>query len=138
MDASAFPYCGTVPNTNAPQYTQQYINLLIAQNKQLDTISSEIKAANYTASNAVIQQLVADDQQYITSLKAINFPSSIQPALTNAITAIQSYDALITQEETSTVSDSTLANARDTQSSTAKQLHAALGLPASTCGFYEP
>lgn len=138
LNASAFPYCGTVPNAKMPSYTQQYVSSIIAHYKQLNTVSSEIKAANNTASNAVIEQLVAADQQYITSLKAINFPPSIQPDVASVITAVQNYVALITQEETSTLSGSALTSARNNQSNTASQLHTVLGLSPSTCGFYEP
>lgn len=138
IDANAFPYCGTVPNKNQPAYTQQYIQEIINQNQQLNAISTAIKANNYLASNAIIEQQIAADQQYITALQKISFPAHFRPYVSNLIAAVQNYDVLIRQEETTNVPESTLNDARNTQEAAAKQLHTVLGLPPSTCGFYGP
>jgi len=120
--------------------TLQYLNATITLNKARATISADIAPnPNSQPSDSIINAQVTADQQFLSSLQAITYPANARADSATLQNDIKSYDSLISQEENiGTVSDASLISARSARSAASSQLRTDLGLPASTCSFYEP
>jgi len=139
-DPNATPYCGAIPSSTMPSATLQYLNATITLNKARATISADIAPnPNSQPSDSIINAQVTADQQFLSSLQAITYPANARADSATLQNDIKSYDSLISQEENiGTVSDASLISARSARSAASSQLRTDLGLPASTCSFYEP
>ena len=140
IDANAAPYCGVTPSSTMPIATLRYVNASIVLNKERESISAAIAPnPNGQPSDSVISAQIAADQQFLNSLQAIPYPSNVQTDATTLQNDIKNYDLLLSEEENGgAISNSALNNARSVRLAASSQLRTDLGLPASTCSFYEP
>ena len=140
---SAMPYCGAKPTDNSPAVISQFLSATINYNTARQPISASIIAADYEADSADMSNQITADQQYIANLQVINFSGKAVNDAVNYENATQRYDGLLTQvqQELPNVSSATnaaLTAARPESGQPYISLRYDLGLPQSTCNFYEP
>ena len=137
------PYCGAKPIESSPTLIGQFLNATINYNTARQPISSAIIAADYQANSEVMSEQISADQQYMANLQTLNFTGKAINDATNYENATQRYDGLLTQvqQELPNVSSATnaaLTAARPQGVQPYINLRYDLGLPQSTCQFYQP
>jgi len=140
---TTMPYCGAKPIESSPTLIGQFLNATINYNTARQPISSAIIAADYQANSEVMSEQISADQQYMANLQTLNFTGKAINDATNYENATQRYDGLLTQvqQELPNVSSATnaaLTAARPQGVQPYINLRYDLGLPQSTCQFYQP
>jgi hypothetical protein len=140
---SAMPYCGAKPTDSSPAVIGQFLNATINYNTARQPISAAIMAADYEANSAVMSDQITADQQYIANLQNIDFSGKAINDAVDFENTTQRYDGLLTQVQlelpnVSSATNAALTTARPESEQPYINLRHDLGLPQSTCQFYEP